>query len=386
MSEVYLMNKNTKIALLDSLGDRVCIKRLYTDKLQMIISDINGWLKNRTSIIGRENILKLAELANIKDIDSFLKITKAISVTDTFWVDDSNGKMKWDEISPYSNRISKIIANIAIDGIYLYRNQNISLPSPQYRLDGVLDKCVRRVDNREGLYLYKTSGEMWHEVNACRTYSEYFVSQFLKYIGLNTKYWTDYNISEHIVENNIVKPYAYCKIFTNEKYGLMHYGDTIYSDYNILDFKKMIKDGEVNIKNRNISSSIIEAMMILDSIVLNPDRHKSNTGFIIDNDTFELIQVAPIYDNDCALGSLISIQDKTFEQAFNELKCRMPQGDLGDYDDIAKEFMTANWYNNLKTLNRINLQSNGLNGISKRRVDFMSYVINRRIQEILDLF
>lgn len=42
-------------------------------------------------------------------------------------------------------------------------------------------------------------------------------------------------------------------------------------------------------------------LMIFDALVYNIDRHMNNYGFLVDNDTFKIEGMAPIFDNGCGL-------------------------------------------------------------------------------------
>jgi len=380
MSKFWLMNKNTKIALLTCVNDNVYIEEMYTDRLPYVINNIEQWLFSRFTIVGRNNLFTMAKIAGMSDREAFLKLSKAISVTDTLWVNDIENETTWEQISPYSNRISRIIADIAIDGIKLYKNQNLASPSPQYRIGGSIDKCIKRIDGTSGLFLFKTNGELWQEVTKVRPYSEYFASQIINKLDMNISN-VNYNIIEKTTEDGYVKPYSYCKIFTSEKYGLVEYCDSTYRNTTMQELLTILKR---NKDSKNLK--ILCDLLLVDSIILNPDRHMGNFGFIINNDTFKIIQIAPIYDNDCSLGSLLSIQNKTFEQAYFEAKNNfLPKTGLGNYDEQALMVMTKPWYNRLKTIGKISLHRGNAKSISTERLNFMEYLVNRRIQEIVAL-
>ena len=42
-------------------------------------------------------------------------------------------------------------------------------------------------------------------------------------------------------------------------------------------------------------------MCILDAIILNPDRHYGNFGVLFDTATMEVLQMAPVFDNNKSL-------------------------------------------------------------------------------------
>lgn len=366
-----LMNKDKKVALL-SVGSNVAyIDKIYSE-IPHYIEDIYSWIQDRTTIFGRDNLLMMAKIAGISNEVEFLSISKALSINDTLWVNDLKNPTTWNKVNPYTNRLSRIMADMAINGIDNYRNQNIKSPSPQYRVDGSVDKCIKRKDGK--LYLYKTDGEKWSDLAGCRPYSEYYVSELCKILGLNN--FTEYNIEIHRTESNKIKTYTCCKIFTDEKNGLVQMCDT---KMHRVEMQELIR------KIPKQSAKTILDMAVLDSITLNFDRHSGNYGFIVDNDNYNIKCVAPIYDNDCALGSLTSLQGKSIEEAFNELKTtRLPKLGVGDYDDMARWGMTKDMYNKLRSLEQVKLKQ--LPGISDKRIEFINYIINRRIKEVINLF
>lgn len=373
-SKFILMNKDKAFAEIHIENDYIIIDKIL-NPLPYYIDNINSWIQSRTSIVRRSNLLKMAKLAGINLNIDYITITKAISMTDTFWIDDKNNHVSWDTINPYKNKLSSIMANMAINGVELYKNENLKSPSPQYRIDGSIDKCIKR--HRSANYLYKTDGEKWSDLAGCRPYSEYFVTQLCEILGINNN--VKYSIKENITYQGYIKPYCICKLFTNENIGFIEICDTKYKNESLSDLYSMLD---------NRSKSILRNMIILDSIVLNIDRHTGNYGFIYNNNSFEIIGLSPIYDNDCSLGSLTSLQNKTFDDAYNEIiKFHQSKMELGGYNEQARRLMTKSILNRLTYFknNKIQLKkSSNTQGISNKRMEFINYLINRRISEIVD--
>jgi len=370
-----LMNKNKAIASLDVSMRYARINKVYA-QLPSYLADINTWVMSRTSLFPRENIVRLAKLAGISIEHEFLTISRAISINDTFWVNDLMFPTTWNEINPYTNRISKIMAEIALNGIGVYNNQSLSSPSPQYRIDGTIDKCVKRVGN--DIYLYKTDGEKWSDKAGCRPYSEYYASLVCKQLGVRN--YTEYGLKVKKTESGLYKPYTYCKIFTNETNGLLQIGN---SKYHSMDLERLMS--QLDRSNRQMANDIRE-MLLIDSLMLNTDRHAGNYGFLVNNDTYKIIGMAPLFDNDCSLGALTSLQYKSFDEAYNELMTmNLPKTNTGGYNDTARLAMTPELYSKLKNIGRLSLGTK-MEGLSDRRFQFMEYLINRRKDEILSLF
>lgn len=369
MGEYILMNKDTKIGKIEVIDENIKLVESYINIPKYIKE---SWLNNRLSIYSRKNIMLMAKMAGIENKDDFLSIAKAVSVTDTVWVKGVNDNINWSKINPYKNKLSSVMANIALDGNIDSLNVNFKSPSPQYKIDGITDKCIKRCNGE--LLLYKTAGEKWSDLAGCRPYSEYYAAYIANKLGISK--YTKYYIKEKITENRKIKPYSICKLFTNESKGLIQIGDTILGNMSIESlYRRLNKEMQRNMRE----------MIVLDSIILNCDRHKGNYGFIINNNTFEIESMAPIYDNDCSLGSLVSIQYKNIEEAFEETKRKLSIIGIGTYDDMARWGMTKYILNRLKSVGYIRLERK-FKGLSEKRMRFMEYIVNRRIKEIIELF
>ena len=126
-------------------------------------------------------------------------------------------------------------------------------------------------------------------------------------------------------------------------------------------------------------------MLVLDSITLNYDRHYGNFGFMYDTDTFKVTRMAPIYDNDCSLLALTMISDKTFDEVYNlELNNKRPRIGGEHFNIIAKRFMTKKLYSNIKKFNgKVSLPK--LKGISDKRHSFIEKLVNKRLNDIVNI-
>ena len=367
-----LMNKDKLVADLGIRNNEVYIQTLYSD-IPKSINNFHNWIKYRTSPSNRCNISTLIKLNNITTIEQLLSITKCISIIDTFWVNDTYNNTTWDKISPYINKTNRALAEIALNGESSIGYSTIKGASPQYQVGGSVDKCVKMT--QDGLYLYKTSGERWSDLAGCRPYCEYYASIIAEQLGLYD--FVKYGIDLIKTKDNLIKPYVFCRVFTSEDYGLLHMRDSKFSNYT---------SDELIQKLNPYMRKQYKDMLVFDSLILNPDRHTENYGFIVDNMSNNIKKMSPVYDNDCSLGALISIQDKGFEQAINEIKyTKRPKTDIGDYDELARFGMTKDFYIRLRDIDRITLGER-LPGVSQKRFDFMEYMVNKRRIEILNLF
>lgn len=99
MGKFVLMNKDTKVADLICEKNQLNILRIYNNVDMNYIAGTDTWIKSRLTPFGRANIQKLLNLANMTDLESYTKVTKAISLNDTLWINDCEKPMSWAEIN-----------------------------------------------------------------------------------------------------------------------------------------------------------------------------------------------------------------------------------------------------------------------------------------------
>ena len=88
--------------------------------------------------------------------------------------------------------------------------------------------------------------------------------------------------------------------------------------------------------------------------------------------------MAPVFDNDCSLGALQSIQNRTFEECYHELKTnRQTKTDLGGYLAQARKFMTRTYFNNIRNMYPFEFTRLPDNiNVEPRRIQYMEYIVN----------
>lgn len=336
MERYLLMNKNIVIAEFEVTEDKIKVNRVM-ENVPKFILDIDKWINGRTQEERRQSIQNLKETAGIKSRAELLDITKSIALTDTFWVKKAESIDTWETVSPYTNNINETISNLAIN--MEYRGEDIRKPAPEYVLDGTADKCWKRISGET--HLYKTSGEKYSNIHGNRAYIEYYVAQLNRQLGLTS--YVDYGIEIIKTANGHNKAYCICKSFTDENNGYAPIDITRYRDMELEDLDK-IMDTE--------SRLILRDMLITDALVVNIDRHMGNYGFIFDTDTFKIKKMAPLFDYDCSLGFNLPVQNKSKEQAYEELIRKAPKTHVngGGFINQAKWAMTRNMYNNLRNI------------------------------------
>ena len=305
-----------------------------------------------------------------------MRTTHCVSATDTFWFrPHENNSVFWKDVSAFNNRISRLIANAAIGGAHLLGGANVKSPSPQYNVIGYSDKCIKRVDKK--LMLYKSSGLDQFGMNT-RPYVEAIVTQIADKLGFETV--VKYKVEEtYIADKNCYKPYCVCELVTDDTIGLVNYCDSLYCAVSLVYIaKKMISENDM------IGLQRLREMMVLDSICLKIDRHDENYAFELNTDTLKLGTLSRAYDFDCSFGAALPVISKCCADEYNKLMSIGPKT-MSNFNEQALAFMSKSIYDRLKSVKTIKLDFTNMNGLSKQRRELMTYIVNRRIKEIVGL-
>lgn len=364
-----LMNKDKVLAILEVNRSRAYITKTV-NKIPNFIQDINDWVDIRTSPVLRENISNLLKFANIHNKVEYLSVTYGISLTDTLWVRKVGDDTKWRDISPYTNKFSKIIGEIALN--CNYRGGKLKSPSPDYTVDGTADKCWKRENGI--IYLYKTSGEKWSGITGNRPYMEYYANQVAERLFINKHDFIKYDIKVRTTDQGYKKAYVRSPIFTSERYGFLPMWDSRYRGLEIVELDK-IMDAKSRI--------ILREMILLDSIILNYDRHMGNYGFMYDNESYKIQGMSPVFDNDCSLGHNISLNGIRMQEAFDMTKKITPKTSR-NYDIQGKWALTSELATNMKNMYPFKFKRLSKDiDIEDKRVEFMEFIVNNQIKSIL---
>lgn len=366
-NEFYLMNKDKKVLKFEILpgkyGD-VKLKEVerYHVPLPINYTDIATWLECRRAPKHREHLDKLLKECGCDTLDGFIRVSHALTLNDTFWVKEAERKQLWNEVSLYQNEFNEVIARIAFDG-GMYGEQ-FSSTSPEFGTDGTYAKCWIR--NKNGIYMVKggTSGAR----NAgLEPYSEAYSSQLAKLLSRDS---VDYKVIKHHG-----KVASECKLFTNEQEGFVPISSFFKKSKGILiedmvEFYEKIGCGED-----------FRRMVVLDSVICNPDRHLGNHGVIINNETMEVKRMAPLFDHNLAL--LPYAEKEEFENLDRYLKdCVGPK--IGrEFDEIASHMLTAGIQADLINLKGFKFDRSSSMNLPEERLRELDRLVNRQIDRIL---
>ena len=282
----YIMNKDRIIEEFDNIINELgtAVPKLVSGSLPEIYGDmkLKSWLETRRCAKRRTEIARLLHNLGMTDLKSFIDASLGLTLTDTLWVKEEHFDSKWEDVNLYDNEYNEIVSqNAFMRGI---SNLSFKSTSPEYGTDGILPKCwIRR---NEEVYLLK-DGTRGIEGTAFEPYSEYFVSQLETALGIDhIEYDIDY-YHERIVSS--------CKLITSKEISMI---PSVYYFKNCSELPEYLACAD----SLNVVDKLCE-MLVLDALTCNYDRHLNNIQFLVDSETFEIISLAPVFDNGIGLCS-----------------------------------------------------------------------------------
>ena len=261
-----------------------------------VASDETLWMWLTRRIVPKHRNYIQMMLGNLglfhKDTKAIIEICKGLSLNDVYWVvpDDFSGK--WKDHNLYDNEFSKTLAVMAFTGGFRrdFETGRDGSSSPEFTTNGMLAKCWRR---RNGNVLLYKSGTEGAANTGFEPYSEYYAAQLAEALGL---YHVPYEL-----ESYKGRLCSTCPLFTSDKIGFVPAGRVVSRDEALADPR-------------------CADIFFFDALIFNTDRHMGNFGYLIDNDTNEIVGAAPIFDNGYGLFSLAIYRPGQRHDEFSDLR------------------------------------------------------------------
>jgi hypothetical protein len=123
-------------------------------------------------------------------------------------------------------------------------------------------------------------------------------------------------------------------------------------------------------------------MLIFDAVICNRDRHFGNFGLIVDNQTNQIVDTAPIFDNGLALFNYAMAEDLQDIDAYAKTRLMATSQ---DFVTFAKEVITKKPKQKLRKLINFNFKKHSRYNLPSERLKIIEAFIQRRVQELLVL-
>ena len=297
-----LMNKNTPVMLIDySKVDNaitniieiynieyapLAIFNAYNDKSQSLVKESNAWFRGRGIPSWRKDLENLLEKLNVSSPEELLNKSFSLSLSDQYWLKDSESSIKWEDINFFTNDFeyeAYLEASLDSSSHEISTDKNV-LRSPNNTTDGMLQKGWI-IEGGERVLVKGT-----YTFNREEPFNEWLASQVCKRLGFPyCNYTIDFINNEKLVSK--------CENFVSSDEEII----SAYDIYKSVKKRNNINDYEhyINIlEQHNVPDARknVASMFLVDYILMNTDRHMKNFGVIRNVNTLKWEKTAPIFD------------------------------------------------------------------------------------------
>lgn len=307
----YLMNKNDIVLeFVEIPYGSFTTLNIIPDSIQLSypwLPEINRFIESRTIVSNRKTIEALLSNLGVTSRFDIVKATYGVSLVDTLWVKNINDRRSWESVSPFSKDHNFDISWFFDKSSTI--KEKLQLERPEYSTDGNFPKCWL---TRNGKHYLIKCGSQGASNTGLEPFSELYARQIeqalalddisvnynlecIDYASFNAEYKQSYGLQMN-VQGYLPSTYriaSNCECFTSEELGLVTAAQLNLTSYkSVLDFAETIS---LECREK------IAGQLLLDCLTVNTDRHFGNIGFLYNNNSFSIADIAPIYDNNLAL-------------------------------------------------------------------------------------
>lgn len=264
----------------------LAIFNAYNDKSQSLVKESNAWFRGRGIPSWRKDLENLLEKLNVSSPEELLNKSFSLSLSDQYWLKDSEISIKWEDINFFTNDFlyeAYLEASLDSSSNEISTDKNV-LRSPNNTTDGMLQKGWI-IENGKRVLVKGT-----YTFNREEPFNEWLASQVCKRLGFPyCNYTIDFINNEKLVSK--------CENFVSSDEEIISAYDiykSVKKPNNINDYEhyiNILEQHNVPDARKNVAS-----MFLVDYILMNTDRHMKNFGVIRNVNTLKWERTAPIFD------------------------------------------------------------------------------------------
>ena len=379
-TSLLLMNKNTPVLLFsyDKETHSVAkIEKVFSEahaplgvvdyKNGISRKALNIWWQGRAIPASRENFSRILQELRIESSVELLERCSGFSLSDQYWVKDSDSPAEWKDLNFFENEFSEDMGRLLLG--QTEARPGLNLISPDNSSDGDLIKKWKIIDGTR--YLIKggnslNNQEPYNEVIATRLYERILApGEFVPYFLLEDE----------------GKMYSACKTMVTVDEELVtalsidgttkQRGNQSFYDHFILSCRELgIPDAEI----------MIDKMLTCDYILANYDRHYRNFGAIRNVETLSWKGFAPIYDSGSSLWARTATPEISPFNYYSKPFKSDPQKQFMLVKDLSwlDEKKLSRFENDVREV----LFQNPL--MDEQRINLISHHVKNRVNEVLE--
>jgi len=344
------------IVILDCVSPR----SLLPIDLEFSNDGLLRWLKRRVIPRNRAFVQSfLAKLGlNVNDTKGIIDICKGLSLNDCYWIVNEGFEGTFAQYNLYDNKLSRILSMIAYTG-YGNTTRRDFASTPELTTGGVLAKCWRR--DRGKIILYK-AGSIGAANTGNEPYSEFYAFQIAQTMGLHA---VKYNLNQWQKQL-----FSTCELLTNKQFAYVPAGRIITDG----GWKAIIEYYQT--LGESYYESLVD-MLIFDAVICNEDRHFGNFGLMIDNQTNQIVDTAPLFDHGLSLFNYAMAEDLIDIDAYAQTRLMATSH---DFITFTKQLITKAQKKKLRKLINFKFKKHSRYNLPPQRLKIIEKFIQTRIE------
>jgi hypothetical protein len=321
---------------------------------------LGTWIKSRGLSGSRKDIHNIRKIFKTDNVYQLVVDSYGLNLTDHYWLHKTSTPITWESVNYFDNEFDELKQSGNYSPVI---DNSVRSPSPNFCVDGSIEKRWVIADGERVLLKrsrYKHMQEPFNEQLASEIMDEFGIDH-VHYDQKRTKNMIPY--SECKTMSDKTNEFINAQWVINSKPGN---NKPLYDHYIDLCKEHHIADAKEN----------IDAMLAIDFLIGNEDRHRGNFGILRNADTLDWVKLAPIFDNGNCL-----FYDKENE-SYNDWGLDTMGKAFGDSNRLQLELISyPEWYNSVKGNHMIEIIVNGLKlneKLSEQKIDAIANIVSQR--------
>lgn len=332
-------------------------------------ADVMSWLESRVVPKNRAFVDRLLQQVGLTPGDTMgiIDVSLGLSLNDAYWVVPEGFEGSWARYNLYENDFDAALSLVAYTGRTSSQQHQAGLSS-EWTTSGNYPKAWRRIEGEVRLY---KSGSPIFEGTAnpdLGPYSEFLCAQVADALGVpHVPY------SLEVWEGRLA---SVCPLMNDESTSFVPFHAATGAAGFASTARTMLELGD------DALGPYLD-MLVFDAIVLNPDRHANNFGFLRDNATGSYLGMAPLFDHNLALFPHDLPSDwPLWGRAGATTR---PAGAYQSFDDLAALVMLERHHEWCRGLLAFSFENDAAHPLDESRLQELTRFIRQRARTLLSM-
>ena len=150
------------------------------------------------------------------------------------------------------------------------------------------------------------------------------------------------------------------------------------------DFTPVCTTEFVAFQNRLQKFAALNAMLVFDAVIFNPDRHFGNFGFMVDNKTNKITASAPLFDHGNALFNYAGRDDLENFAALEAYAGTLMPCTYDDFTGTAKKALTPELREGLRHLLDFKFKKHPRYNLPDKRLKLLEQFVQKQARVLLE--